>query len=423
MIEVMNVADDLTGALEVAALWARHGSRATVVPNYSTDEFGLPLNCDALVVNTDSRHLEAKQAAQRARRWAELAREQRIRYLFKKTDSTLRGNIAVELEAALEGFQARLLTYVPAYPKMGRTCQDGQLLVHGKPLMSTTFKSDPLNPVGEGNVVALLRSATRLPVLLVKMNSDLAAAVSSSDHPGILVCDADSDIGLSGIAQQLSRSKALFCTAGPAGFASALAEVLTGRGKLVESSHTPKPWLGLCGSLHDVADQQLSQLKSVGIEPFELPLSDLLSQEAGVPIDTPCMASAIKVARERGGVFLKTPTGAEAREKFETYRKEKQLSVEQASQHLIHQGGAFVRVLAESFDASLLITVGGDTTLGVLEAFGNPLLQAQGEYLPGIPCSNFCTQGRTWTLASKAGGFGSENTLVNLLQKIASVTT
>jgi len=49
------------------------------------------------------------------------AHERGIRFLYLKTDSTLRGNIGSEISAVLAAFPGSPLVYAPAYPRMGRT--------------------------------------------------------------------------------------------------------------------------------------------------------------------------------------------------------------------------------------------------------------------------------------------------------------
>src|SRR5580700_2056876 len=119
-MEVLALADDLTGALETGAKFAAHGIEALVA------EAG---PCRVLVVNTETRHLSPGEAAGRIVR-AAAANPSRL--IYKKTDSTLRGNIGAELGALLEVRRDSPLLYVPAYPEMGRVVKQGHLYVHGE---------------------------------------------------------------------------------------------------------------------------------------------------------------------------------------------------------------------------------------------------------------------------------------------------
>ena len=111
-----------------------------------------------LVIDTETRHLPEAQAAQVV---LELAQQSPARLKYKKTDSTLRGNIYAEL-SALSALGP--LMYAPAYPKLGRTVENGCLLLDGIPVEQTCFAADPHHPLTDGNIVRLLRGSASIQV-------------------------------------------------------------------------------------------------------------------------------------------------------------------------------------------------------------------------------------------------------------------
>jgi uncharacterized protein YgbK (DUF1537 family) len=124
------LADDATGALEVGAKFAAAGLECVV-------EFGAPrFSQTAVVIDTETRRLESAQAAAIVEDAAREARRRGIEYLYKKTDSTLRGNIAAELAAVRRVYSDGAMVYAPAYPAMGRTARNGVVYVHGEALGS-----------------------------------------------------------------------------------------------------------------------------------------------------------------------------------------------------------------------------------------------------------------------------------------------
>lgn len=131
------LADDATGALEIGALLAP----CTV---------WLGVAARSGVVDTESRHLSADEAATRMR--ALLAGVAPGTRIFKKIDSTLRGPITAELTAITEAFPGRRLVVCPAYPQVGRTVVGGKLLVHGVPVDRTDFAHDPRWPVKDAAI-------------------------------------------------------------------------------------------------------------------------------------------------------------------------------------------------------------------------------------------------------------------------------
>ena len=97
MIESLALADDLTGAIEVAGQFAKYGIPSQVTLEQSLDPKGLKTRTRLLVVVTASRHVSDTEARARVFRLATAARQHNIRSIYKKTDSTLRGNIGSEL--------------------------------------------------------------------------------------------------------------------------------------------------------------------------------------------------------------------------------------------------------------------------------------------------------------------------------------
>src|SRR5690348_10728682 len=89
----LTIADDLTGALEIGAIFAANGLNAVVATDLDSVR---GLRSPALVLDTETRHLDAQHAAARTRQIAIHARDLSSLLIYKKTDSTLRGNIAAE---------------------------------------------------------------------------------------------------------------------------------------------------------------------------------------------------------------------------------------------------------------------------------------------------------------------------------------
>jgi len=126
------IADDLTGANDTGVQFARHGAR-TLVPLDWHDLAALGRAADVLVLNTNSRGLPADVAARRARVAAEALRKARVEAIYKKIDSTCRGNIGAELEAILDVYAVPLTVLAPSFPPAGRAVRDGVLTVKGTP--------------------------------------------------------------------------------------------------------------------------------------------------------------------------------------------------------------------------------------------------------------------------------------------------
>ena len=136
------IADDITGAAEMAGIAHRLGLRVklTMHPQPSGE-------CDVLVVATDTRSMtEAEGVGETARVTAALSGMEGVDALFRKTDSALRGHVVAELEAMLGASRYGRALYLPANPSKGRIIRDGVYYIGDKPLHETDFSFDPEFP-------------------------------------------------------------------------------------------------------------------------------------------------------------------------------------------------------------------------------------------------------------------------------------
>jgi uncharacterized protein YgbK (DUF1537 family) len=259
-MQVLALADDLTGALEVGAKFAARGMTA-VVANVVANTSDIPADASVVVINTESRHLAPEDAGNAVSAVA----ASNAPIIYKKTDSTLRGNIRTELQALARLYPEARIAYVPAYPAMDRTVRGGHLYVNGIPVNETSFARDPLNPVTESSVARVIGDGFACTIFDGETTEDIARAAAT-----IL---------------QDPRYRIL---AGPAALAEAVAEILA------IPPHVPDRWpairrcLVVNGSLHARSAQQIEY----AIESGAVAVADTASwrvlqtdARAGAPLD------------------------------------------------------------------------------------------------------------------------------------------
>jgi len=193
---VLAIADDLTGALEAGAKFACRGMAAAVSARLEFDGG----DADVVVIDSETRHLAPAEAAAivggiASDRLVPLGRK----LIYKKTDSTLRGNIRAELDALREALPGSRVAYVPAYPALGRTVKDGILLVEGVPLAETAFACDRLNPIRDSRVASVA-------------------------GPGVEIFNGVTNADIGAAADRILAAPLFRVVAGPAAIAEALAE-------------------------------------------------------------------------------------------------------------------------------------------------------------------------------------------------------
>ncbi len=371
------LADDLTGACETGAEMIRLGCPTVVLPGQTA--LAPAADTQAMVVNTDSRHMAPIKAADLVAKWT--ARLGPGRKLYKKTDSTLRGNIGAELEAMMLAGSIETLPFVPAFPAAGRTTRNGRQYVEGVDLAQTAFARDPLCPVPNSDIGQILRSQSRLEVICLKPDGPLPGR-PNSEGKRVLVFDADSDQDLECIVERLSREGFLSASAGAAGFLAAIMDHFE-PGEPGSTEPRRGGLLVVNGSLHPTSLAQVRSGVAAGFAEIQADLSDRTPRALAR-----CVQSGRDVIlhvaerQEQGICDLLAETVAQALEGLEAL--------------------------------PILVVFGGQTCQAVVDRLGAKYLVPCRRLQPGvIELDLRCEQGAL-ALVSKSGGFGREDLLARL---------
>jgi uncharacterized protein YgbK (DUF1537 family) len=155
LLKTLLVCDDSTGANASAILLnkLRFKTLSAIDQKQLPDFSGY----DALAVSTDSRAVSPDVAYQRVLDVLEGFKNEEIVVVNKRVDSTLRGNLGAELNAFYEVFKNRKIAIVPAFPKSGRTCINGQVYVNGVSLEKTDVAKDPKMPITTSDALQLFK--------------------------------------------------------------------------------------------------------------------------------------------------------------------------------------------------------------------------------------------------------------------------
>ena len=120
MTQLLILADDFTGALDTGVQFASTGAVTRVITGQSVSLEAYAGTCEVLVVDAETRHLTAGEASGIVGGYTTQAVELGIPFLYKKTDSALRGNVGAELAAMLKASGESQLPFLPAFPQMAR---------------------------------------------------------------------------------------------------------------------------------------------------------------------------------------------------------------------------------------------------------------------------------------------------------------
>jgi uncharacterized protein YgbK (DUF1537 family) len=419
------LADDLTGANDTGVQFSRLGGAVVVLASLGRLPERLSRKWDAVALNTDSRNLPPGEARARvAAAWAYLAR-QAIPLVYKKIDSTLRGNLAPELEELFaQGVRRAFLA--PAFPLNGRTVEGGVLKVDGVPVHQTEMRGDALSPVRGGHIPSLLAPVFGQDVEAIGLEclergaAAVARRIAELEREGrrMIVCDAREQRDLAALAEALGPSLPGPLLVGSAGLARELAECLRDGRARRPAFHAPVPGAVLvaAGSRSAVTAEQVRRLRqarpTVQIEIAPDWVDGDWDAPRCVALAGRVLSALVAAPGNRGAEVLLITIGAG--------RKEVEPECFQKRSARLNRviGAAILEVLARGPVAGLVLT-GGDVAAAAIEALEAEGIELGEEVLPGIPLG-WLTGGphARLPIVTKAGGFGAPDALARAVQTL-----
>lgn len=404
MIRMLVIADDLTGAADCGLACAGCGLDTVIALDECQD-----CDADVLAIDANTRSSELHEAAATMERLIRAHARADELLIYKKIDSTLRGNVAAELKAVLAALKALMgegartvAVLAPAFPATGRTTVDGRQLVKGTPLSETDLwqyerKSPPESLVammGESELRTVLvgLSAIRGDNLRETMR-ELAR------NADVLACDAETEEDLRAIAIASMELGSGTVWVGSAGLASHLARAagLQREAPSRPALISPGPTLFVVGSGSSVSRQQAQFLESrpdvisLRIAPGAL--------RAGEDLPEWQTHRAMLARAFSAGIDVLLTLGSEEPAESEQ------------EPLLVAALGEMVRPFSNSVGA--LVITGGETARAVFRAWGIPGMQVVGEVESGLPYSVTAGWHRQLPVLTKAGGFGTPGTLLH----------
>ena len=414
MVKLLMIADDFTGALDTGVQFAVRGARTCVATDPAYDFSQAKAEVQVLVLDAETRHLRPEEAYRVVFRAVGDALRAGFTYVYKKTDSALRGNVGAELAAVLDAAGAESLAFLPALPKMNRVTRRGVHYIDGVPVADSVFGRDPFEPVTASSVAEILGAQTGKPVVLHPL--DEAAA---EPRPGIQVYDAETEGDLLRIGRTLGR-EGLTLSAGCAGFAPVLAELLELEGIPPGLPYLAPSLFVACGSVNPVTLRQMEAAESAGFP--HIHLTPVQKLEASWLETADCAAATAfwleEAGRERRFILdVNDPAGCGG---TADYAKERKLTTEDLRLRISRQLGCLVqRMLDGGLNATILCT-GGDTLLALTRAVGVAELMPVCELDAGAVLTDFVYRGKTYHIISKSGGFGEPDLFIRLARSLGA---
>ncbi|WP_307794961.1 four-carbon acid sugar kinase family protein [Alkalihalobacillus sp. BA299] len=429
IVKLAVIADDLTGANDTGVQFAKQGLKTTVL--FSNTKLHQELfTGEVIVLNSDSRALNPESAYETVYNISEQLNQLGVSNVFKKIDSTMRGNVGQEIDAVMDVFQYQISFVVPAFPKSNRITENGKHYVHGVPLEKTEIANDPSCPVKEGYLPKLVQQQSKRKVELItiddvrKSKGELAQkmkALSSDQASKIVIIDATTDEDLKAIAEAAQLVGEEVMWVGSAGIAYHLCETVKDQETVSEKQERKGlPVLVVAGSVNSITDKQIQQLKkkmNVGeivISPEQFFDETKRHQE----IQRAVLEG--NTLLEKGNLVISTNRSREAIERVKKIQASLGLTNLDIGSVIAKAMGQIAGKLVESKDISGAVLTGGDiagATCKILEGNG---INVIGEVEDGIPYGKLLGGHHDGLpLVTKAGAFGTEQALVKAVETLS----
>ncbi len=405
------IADDFTGALDTGIQFAKGGASTVTLTNverWTPAIFQTP--CDVLVIDSETRHLEKGDAYRTIYEIVSKCMTAKIPYIYKKTDSALRGNIGAELKAALDASKSRVLPLIPSYPQMNRCTVDGVHYVNGVPIADSLLGKDPFDPVESSRVADLFLDEKIYVKDRVRCNDVVAEAAV----PQLLIYDAQTAAELDAIAAELVERRKVRVMAGCAGFAASLSKLFHFGQNVRAPQKFPSPLLILCGSVSEISRKQLRYEEEKGTLHITLGRKQ---QETSGYLETEEGRRWMDALKERFRreriVMIDTGTDNIAE------------AADEEPEEIAHRRSDISRMLgmigSNLMDAesdAVIMVIGGDTLQGFLKQMHCSRIVPVEEIETGTVLSRIVDGKRKMWVISKSGGFGEPNLVTNVINKL-----
>ena len=409
------IADDFTGATDVASMLVRGGLRTVQLIGLPSGDAAAELaQADAVVVALKSRTTPAADAVAdslAALRWLQAAGARQFNFKVCSTfDSTPEGNIgpvAEALLAALAGPGKGLGLVCPAFPENGRTVFRGHLFVGDALLSDSGMRHHPLTPMTDANLVRVMQAQCSGRVGLLRHDTvargaaAIAARLDRLQAEGARWAVADA-IDNADLLQLAAGAAQLPLWVAGSGLALGLPAVLAERGWVRLDSQAAQldrltgPAAVLAGSCSLATQAQVAHWLAAGRPAWRI---DPAAAARGEPVPLQALAWA---AQQTETPLVYATTDAST------------LAATQAMLGVAQAGALVEQVLAQvaqglvSAGAQRVVVAGGESAGAVVQALGVQRLRIGAAICPGVPWTQAVLAAGTapLQLALKSGNFG-----------------
>jgi uncharacterized protein YgbK (DUF1537 family) len=413
------IADDFTGATDLANILVRGGMRTVQTIGVPSDALAAVLDADAVVVALKSRTAPREQAVAEslaALRWLQGRGCTQFFFKYCSTfDATAEGNIGPVAEALLDALGADFAIACPAFPGAGRTVYLGHLFVGHRLLNESGMENHPLTPMHDANLVRVLQAQSVGRVGLIAQ-PDVAAGVERirarvaalrGEGVRLAIADAVSDLDLIALGEACADAPLV---TGGSGLAQGLPANFRRQGALRETDAgclpvVAGPAVVLSGSASTATNAQVAAWLRAGRPAFRV---DPLALARGEPVVD---AALDAIATDATTLVYATTSPDEVR------RVQAVLGVARAGA-LIEAALGEIAARLRARGTRRFVVAGGETSGAVIQALGLQALRIGRQIDPGVPETQSLGEAQPLAVVLKSGNFGTEDFFEKALRQL-----
>ncbi|WP_145040303.1 four-carbon acid sugar kinase family protein [Paenibacillus sp. Y412MC10] len=420
------IADDLTGANDSGVQLARHGLKTSVLFDMDQDNIR---HYDAVVFDTDSRSITPEEAYQRVSRAARFLTDAGFDTVFKKMDSTMRGNIGTEIDALYDVVKPDFMMIAPGYPKNNRTILNATHYLNGVPLAETEIAHDPKTPVTHSYLPDLLKLQTKYAVGEISVR-DLEAGAGRiegklkefQEHniPYVLI-DSTEEAHLEFILHITGQLPYKFAWAGSAGIANYLPAHyhISSKPRELAIAQNQGPILTVVGSVNKNSRAQLKLLlEHTDVVPVHFESYKAVSDSAERTEEMARVYQEVKLhALEGKDIVIYSTAESSDIERARAVGEARGLNHTEVSNEIVRAMGEICAQLLEQGYFKGVSMTGGDTAKQICMQWSISGFELLDELEIGVPISKFIGIDDLYVV-TKAGGFGKPDVFIHAIQTI-----
>ena len=423
------IADDLTGANDTGVQFAKKGYNTMVSILDKQSTIIIPNNLDVFVVDTETRELKSKIAREKLRNILKRLNINKNDMIYKKVDSTLRGNVGDEIEEIMNILKKDICVFSPSYPSYQRITVRGHLIVDQKPLELSEYSCYNSTQIENSSISFLLERQTDFPVAQIDLKNvakgqkTILSKINELYQKGnkIIIIDSTNEEHLEDIFASGLKFDRSVLFSGSAGLAKHFPNIYHKNEDLkINIENNKGPFIVVVGSRNSIMEDQINYLKNrLNFYELKIDLEQIFSNK-DIILDN---YATVCIDATKGNRDLVMHTNAIYNE-GKLINKKLMLKYDLSFRGLEIEIKNFLgkltsKIIKNSYARNLILT-GGDVALGVCKELCIYNMNILDELLPGIPLAIANYKNYNLNIITKAGGFGKEDTLYELINKLKS---